>query len=297
MNEGSVSDSDSPRQTSRLHVVTVATRSQGYFEIFKESCKQRRLKLRVVGWGKKWAGWTGRLDWLLEAIDDIPECDVLLIMDAFDTFVLGSESEMLDKFRSFNSPIVASAERKKWMDALSYDVLFNPSRPLTKAAYNRPSAGAYMVTAGHAKSFLLRLRDVTKRRGGDDQVAFIEMSLASQDIVLDHKCLIFQNISPRIIRWHSVWDAYRLKIEDGRLINEEFNTMPCVVHGPGGEDLCPLITRLFPELPCPALTKEWSKIKNKEYNVMIIRHVISRYWFGMMLVIFAVWIMLRHKKR
>lgn len=289
---------DDTQTTPHVHVVTVATRSQGYYEIFKESCKRQRLNVRVVGWGREWAGWTGRLDWLLESISDIPDCDVLLIMDAFDTFVLGGEKELLDKYRSFNSPIVVSAERKQWMDALFYDVLFNPSRPLSRTPYNRPSAGAYMVNAGHAKSFLLRLRDVTKRRGGDDQVAFVEMALASEDIVMDHECLIFQNISPRVIRWRSMWDAFRLKIQNGRLINTEFDTMPCVVHGPGGEDLCPLITGLFPELPCPVLSKEWSDTKMKEYNIMIIRHGISRYWFGIALfVMVAMWIMFRLKRK
>lgn len=36
-----------------IHIVTVATHNEGYFEYLVESCKRNGAKLEVLGWGTK----------------------------------------------------------------------------------------------------------------------------------------------------------------------------------------------------------------------------------------------------
>lgn len=63
-----------------FEVVTYATHSQGMFdELVKDN------KVKVLGWGKKWNGFTDRFVAYLDYIKDKPDDMIIIFVDGFDT--------------------------------------------------------------------------------------------------------------------------------------------------------------------------------------------------------------------
>lgn len=97
---------------SKLHLITVATSSKGYFKQFVESCKKYNMNLTVLGWGMQWQGFTWRLKIIKEFINrpDIKANDIICFVDAFDVVCMESSDELLRRFQSFKSDIVFMTE-------------------------------------------------------------------------------------------------------------------------------------------------------------------------------------------
>lgn len=47
-----------------IKVICVATKSSGYYDILKESCMKNNYELITLGWGKKWQGLYGGINYI-----------------------------------------------------------------------------------------------------------------------------------------------------------------------------------------------------------------------------------------
>ena len=96
-----------------LHLITVATSSNGYFRQFVESCKRNDMNLTILGWGMEWKGFTWRLDLIREFLHSptLRPDDMVCFIDAYDVLVLESSDELVKRFRSFDSDVVFMSEK------------------------------------------------------------------------------------------------------------------------------------------------------------------------------------------
>lgn len=93
-----------------LTVVAVATHRERMFDCFVESCKRQNVKLQLLGFGEKWRGFGWRWTLIKEYLETLPEDDVVVVTDAFDTIVLKGEEDFLKNFHAFKSDVVFSTE-------------------------------------------------------------------------------------------------------------------------------------------------------------------------------------------
>ena len=71
-----------------LHLVTYATHAEGSFEALSAS----RPDLVVLGWGTRWKGFFDKVDAMQEFVAALPEEDLVLFVDGFDTEVTDTEA-------------------------------------------------------------------------------------------------------------------------------------------------------------------------------------------------------------
>ncbi len=88
---------DSIRQDS-IYVVTVATKSDGYYEILKQSCIRNGCKLITLGFGEKWGGFVWKYKKLREFINTIKLDDIVVFVDHIDIF--------MERYKKFDKSII-----------------------------------------------------------------------------------------------------------------------------------------------------------------------------------------------
>lgn len=96
-----------------LHICTVADkRDHPTFFFLEHSCAQSDCDLEVIGEGLPYFGNGTKFIHMRAYLDSLPEDDIVLFTDAFDTMVIKSKEELLETFLSFNSPLVLSGGRE-----------------------------------------------------------------------------------------------------------------------------------------------------------------------------------------
>ena len=95
---------------NNFHILTLATKSDGYYNAFVESAKKNNIDLITLGLGQKWSGFTMKINLIKEYLNSLPDNDVVVISDAYDVILLQDAKTILEKFYSFNKPIVISRD-------------------------------------------------------------------------------------------------------------------------------------------------------------------------------------------
>lgn len=102
-----------------MRLVTVATRSEGYFPYLLESCKKHNISLDILGWGEKWQGFTWRLHLLKEWLQSLDKDEVVCFIDGFDVIVLQPVEVLEYRFKKIkeshpNVKIISAYENQCW---------------------------------------------------------------------------------------------------------------------------------------------------------------------------------------
>ena len=82
-----------------IKFITVATHSDFYFPVLKESCLKNNIELIVLGFGEKWKGFTWRFDLLRKYISKLDPDEIIIVGDAFDVIILNT-NDIINKFLS-----------------------------------------------------------------------------------------------------------------------------------------------------------------------------------------------------
>lgn len=101
----------------RLGVVLHATEEERGFEMLIRSLQGLRYTYRVYGMGAKWKNKTDKLATLRTAATEMKNCDVLMMIDAYDTMVLARPHEVMRKFLQAQHSLIVAAEKVCWPDA------------------------------------------------------------------------------------------------------------------------------------------------------------------------------------
>lgn len=161
-----------------------------------ESAKKNNITLILEGDGKKWNGFVDKLDNFNKFLEKQDNNQIVAFVDAYDVIIFDSSKNIVEKFKSFNKPIVISGEQTCYpdKDAESY-------YPNKHKRFRYVNSGTYIGYAGYLKKMLNKLKsnnykclDITKKthENCDDQRCLTTYFIENQDIcAIDYDQKIF----------------------------------------------------------------------------------------------------------
>jgi hypothetical protein len=209
-----------------IYIVTYATHSERYFEILKHSSPD----IIVLGYGKKWNGFSDKVNAVVEFCKSKSPDDIVCFVDGFDSIILSSKEEILEKYKTFNAPLVFSNDIPNTTPLHKYikDKIFYGR--CNEYALN---SGLYIGTSKSIIEFWGNIK-----HGDDDQVYATKMCRKLNNIVIDKEYKIFYNY----------FSQFNYKINNNRLVIQ--NNNPCIISCPGRFNINHILDKLgFTNLP------------------------------------------------
>lgn len=93
---------------NNIEVITVATHSQGLFEELINN--KHNIKIKVLGYDKKWTGFRMKNELIYEYIKNLPDDDIIIFIDGFDTIINGDLEKAKDIFIKNNYKVLYSKD-------------------------------------------------------------------------------------------------------------------------------------------------------------------------------------------
>jgi len=205
-----------------MHIVTVGTDDSKMWAL-KQSAAYHDVELINLGefmdWNDPMEGYAGmpKIEAVKEFLKSVPQNDVVMFMDAYDTFFADHPVEVLMRFMGFSVDILFGAEKEQWP---SHEI--GDRFPDVGTPYKYLNSGLYIGYAGKLAAFFDLKSDIDHM--GDDQLYCQARYLNSPfQVALDVECYVFNN--------HE--EDMGLLDESGQLWNPVTNCCPCVYHGNG----------------------------------------------------------------
>ena len=100
-------------------VVTVITENdlEGLANFLKPSCEFNNLDLKVLTCKGRYAGHRTKDLLLYEYLKELDKNELIFFTDAFDTYFIADQKEIISKYHNFNKPVVFSGEIACWPEA------------------------------------------------------------------------------------------------------------------------------------------------------------------------------------
>lgn len=220
-----------------VHVVVVATDPTRLGRLFGSLKKRKGYEIHVRGLGEEWTGYEVKLRHTLAVAKQLRPDDVLVHLDAYDTYVVADADEVYKKFMKRGGNTVLVSTETNLAPNHELDPIWDKISSVYPEAPNRYrwiNSGTYMGRAGD----IVRLLDsmpkdfrcdlpVTgqKMRYADDQRCFHTALLGVETkhlIKLDHQQDVF----------YCLYDTKNYRVVDGR-VKSETGSEPCFLHGNG----------------------------------------------------------------
>ena len=199
------------------HVYTYVTHSERYFPSLIDSCAKHNIRPVVRGMGDVWEGFVKRHHELLAFLKEVPDDDIVINVDGFDTIVLCSLNEIVQKFK-----------------AMKCDMLFSMTADngnmIQKYVQWRLGFYGEKANAGMFMGYAFKMRE------------FIEKLLASNeynDQIVVNRMLGSIKIDTNQEIFCNVVNTSGLHIHNRELWYK--NKKPCVLSAPGCVDLRPFL--------------------------------------------------------
>lgn len=205
-----------------LTLLAVATHVGAHLPHFLESCRRAELRPVLLGWGEPWYGFSMKLH-LVERYLQEHDDQHVMVLDAFDSVLLGGAAELLDRYFSFNHPLVMSTQMGCWPDEEKLPLY--PAAPTPFATVN---SGAWVGDRDH----LLRVFQRHPLPAGtwDDQRYWTDVFLGDNELVrLDYHQRLFASCGDGFLQWR-----------EGGVVNAITGSRPLACHGNGGLSLAKL---------------------------------------------------------
>lgn len=226
-----------------IHFFTFGAGNISRFEYLKISSENCGLPMNFIS-NTKWNGYFDKVLFVLNAIKNIPDNEIVCFVDGFDVLAIGESDEIKDKFLKFDCDVLCGAELNCWPGA--YLGKYNNIKHDTGFRYLN-SGGFIGYKHAIMKIYTWKsLEDIEAVcKIHSDQGYFIEYYLAHVNnidnrIKLDTRAEIFQNMFS--VDWNE------LHFKNGRIVNLIMNTKPCFLHFNGdswktklGENIMPVI--------------------------------------------------------
>jgi hypothetical protein len=243
-----------------MKFVTVATRSDGYFEYLKQSCVRHHIDIHVLGWGEEFQGWVWRLNLIRDYYNTLDPEDIVCFVDAYDVIILRDGTEIEKTFKNMNSRIV-----------IAEDVNVNPIKEIiARFLYFgtcknvRVNAGTYI---GYVKDILWMLNSICILNDCDN-----DKKLDDQKMITDlcqHMPLRFTIDTDKDIfictSYKSGMEMANISIDKQKVLYYEKTATPCILHGAGKASINDIISRLGYSIN----TKNESKNSEPYYQVLL----------------------------
>ena len=238
-----------------VHIVTVANKSDGYYEILKKSCIRNGCELTTLGFGEKWGGFVWRLELIQEYLKSVNPYDIIIIIDGFDVIMTEHIDVFIDKYNKIDKSIVIGISN---LNALSRYMF---KRVFKSIKYNQKQ---YFLCAGMYVGYAIDLATMYNlinqylgfKNYNDDQVLLckflnstnpIIQDFIKSKIILDTEVTLFNNTARKstldsIFKINSKINLEYNPISD-KLINQ-YGESSSFIHGPGSIDLKSYIEKL-----------------------------------------------------
>lgn len=172
-----------------MKIATYATHPSHYFEILLESARRNHYEVMVLGMGNTWHGLMDKFFYTCQSIDTLPDDEIIVFMDAFDTLVL--RPDCIDAFLRIHE------EGKVLFSACPsdpiLDFLFGAPRDIG-VHYNSINTGLYMGYVADLKCLFAKFQTYMVQ-GQNDQRAMNQYYRENGDhIQLDGNSEIFYNL-------------------------------------------------------------------------------------------------------
>lgn len=196
---------------------------------FEHFCNIFNLQYRILGNGKTWYGGDTTVDVgggqkineVLEAIKNMDN-KLIIICDTFDLFPIAGKKEILEKFNKSCDldNVLFSSEVYCWPDEKLIDYY-----PNINTKYKYLNSGCIM---GYRDNIYDLIKNGNVKDNDDDQLFFTLKMLQGKNILLDHKCELFQTLNG---------SDNDIIIHKNRLYNKYTDSYPVFIHGNGPSKL------------------------------------------------------------
>jgi len=221
---------------NKLHIVTVATNNEGYYD----ALNKKENNIITLGFGQKWTGFTMKYDLVKEYLNILNDNDIVVFTDAYDVLLLQDSDTIINKFKTFNKPIVISKDAEPH----SLIIMYVHSRIFKKCNNTKINSGLYI---GYVWALKLLYNEIYKQQdSNDDQIILINIcnnpSFFDKYIAIDCDNLLFYTTfgGYGILNYNFV-PGFDSDIINDKLIIKKTNQEPSFVHGPGNTNLDLLI--------------------------------------------------------
>ncbi|CDR33002.1 glycosyltransferase domain-containing protein [Criblamydia sequanensis] len=203
-----------------LHICTVASRPKPGLQQLLLSAEKFGLKVEVLGMGLPYKKNGQKLSYMKMYLENIPDTDLVLFVDAYDVIFLANENVIKDKFYSFNSPFVISAET----NCFPFQELAS-AYPESPTLFKYLNSGTYMGYAGYIK-FLLNEFIIEEDKSDQGQLTKLFLR-REHEITLDYYSELFMTL-------HGI-RGNQIKLEkDPKLVHCLLTgSTPSIIHGNG----------------------------------------------------------------
>ncbi len=233
-------------------IITYATHIGGYMSILIKQCEELNLNLVILGMNKKWEGFFQRtLDYYdyLNSLED--DNDICVFIDGFDTLVIDNENTILDKYKSFNKPIVWGVDLSRNLFGKlffgSEDILINGGSYMGRIAEIKELFGIIIENYGNDKKlddqkiineFYLKNKNYFDKKIALDMNSIIFANANNKSLIyyiLDHDTINFINL----ITFNKILDSvdnlldYHYDENSGKIICNNTKISPSFISGPG----------------------------------------------------------------
>jgi hypothetical protein len=228
-----------------MHIVTVATKNDGYLDYLIESCKRNGGNLEILGWRQEWKGFMMKIKLLNEYLNNLDDDDIVCYVDGYDVIILQHVDKIESLFRNSGSKILLSKDANLDIIPL-FDIFFK---------YYYSEYKNYNINAGTFIGYVKYLKIIFNKicneydcndKDLDDQIILTKICNEynnKNDINID----INRNIFLVIGDLDS--NKNKIKIQNNELIFNN-NIKPCILHGVGNYNLSVIIKKLNYNIKC-----------------------------------------------
>ena len=214
-----------PSNRTEFYAVTIATDISPQSKRLLKSLHRNNIEASILAVGCKWQGFGNKIFWLREyfaTLDLLTDLDpIILFVDAYDVINLAPRAELLEKFRSFDCPIVVGAEKNCWPNPAEAPLFPNQEKP-----YRFLNAGCVM---GYKSAISSCIAGFSISPMDSEQGAWTKAFLCGENkIKIDYDGKLFFNLHGADLS-----DYEATGTEGGRWRLTHSRETPCIIHGNG----------------------------------------------------------------
>ena len=218
-----------------LHIATVATHSERYLPVLEKMTQDKGSKLNKLAFGKKYQGHFMKDLEMIEFLKDKKENDIVVFVDGFDSLMLSSTEELIEKFKDTGKKMLVSVENVS-------SSFFNHSYQFQKVQNKFINTGLYIGYCGFVLNFLETMysKNYNKKSNQTTWSYFLNSDdniFSNDDFGVDNESELFLN--------HSFTCSNKFKFNKQRKrLDLSTGKSPCFIQGNGVANMNDLIDNL-----------------------------------------------------
>ena len=232
-------------KSGKRYVMSVATKDEGYFRFFLESCKRNNIDPVLLGKGAEWKGYGTKFRLMKEWIDNLEDEDCVLIVDCYDLIFVRPVDSLFDKFEQLAS---CCGDPKQYIyTASECDDMFGPVIRFFHGTYKDAiiNSGSFIAYA----AFLKRLvndeavtLELQNNPRCDDQQLLIKYLNEHKEVICDldanRRFIVYQKMGVQI--------GARLRIDNGVVtyVGDKTTYRPYLIHRCNNGDMINILSQL-----------------------------------------------------